>query len=131
MSSAKISTDRVVTLWCGRNPFGVEIPEPAGLSMDQNLQEIGAFVGEEIGVVRVGGTKDSDHPGQCRVGARAHVKWGGGQQLGTSSSGRDGAVHRERCTRMAAFHADGLDKGSGCLCGPRRRIADGGQATGP
>ena len=47
--------------------------------MYQHLHTIGASVGKQIGVVRMGRTKHLDHPGERRVGASTHVHRFGGK----------------------------------------------------
>ncbi|MES2948213.1 MAG: transposase [Pseudomonadota bacterium] len=48
----------------------------------QYLQTVTAFVGKEVGRMRVGGTKHGHDPGQSGVGSGAHVHGGDGQPHG-------------------------------------------------
>ena len=54
----------------------------------QHLDAVGASVGEQVGMVRVGRAEHADHPGQRRVGAGAHVQRG---------RGKPGSVDTDHC----------------------------------
>jgi len=45
----------------------------------EDLQTVGALVGEQVGMVRLRRTEDGDHARQCRVGSGPHVQWCCGQ----------------------------------------------------
>src|SRR5690606_37910353 len=70
----------------------------------QDLQTVGALVGKDVGMVRVGSAKGGDHPGQRGVGTRAHVQRSGGQP------GRIDTDHRNS-SRSIWAHCAAADTG--------------------
>ena len=70
------------------------------LDSHRHLHTVGALVGEQVRGMRVGCAEDSDHPGQRRVGACAHVQRRGGQPH------RVNANHRSHSRSQAAHDAD-------------------------
>jgi hypothetical protein len=47
--------------------------------MHQHLYAVGSPVGEQVGVMRAGGTEDAHHTGQRSLGPRTHIQWFDGQ----------------------------------------------------
>ena len=93
-----------------RHPVKTTLMQTAGTQPDadavvhQNLHPGGTSVGEEAGMVRLGRAEDLDDPGQCSVGAAAHV-----QRLGGQPDGVD-AYHWSR-SRSQVAHAGAAETG--------------------
>ncbi len=94
----------------------------------QHLEAVGALVGEQVDMVRLRRTEDRHHPGQCCVGARAHV-----QRLARQPNRID-SDHRNH-SRSQAAHSPVADTGQLTLtvAAPRRtsmRMSAGGAGVG-